>query len=130
MADMNSTNVNSGRSTGKSSTSTSTSSFKSSDAMSPQFSNTPHYGGIESETSTRASGSMMNRGMDAIQPLLSNIRTRVTANPWVGVGVAAGVCLGIGYMLGRRFIPSMPSVSTSPYVDRPLSENMGINSAF
>ena len=129
MADMNSTNVNSGRTTGKSSTSTS--SFKSSDAMSPEFSNSPRYAGIESETSTHASGSMMNRGMEAIEPLLSNIRTRVTANPWLGVGVTAGVCLGIGYMLGRRFVsPSVPSVSTSSYADRPLSENMGINSAF
>lgn len=40
--------------------------------------------------------------VDMAKPYVSNVRTQVSENPWIGVGVAAGVFLTLGYLLGRR----------------------------
>jgi ElaB/YqjD/DUF883 family membrane-anchored ribosome-binding protein len=57
-----------------------------------------------------------NRTVESLRPVVSrgmtSARTQAEANPWITVGVAAGVSMFIGYLLGRSF-----ATERSPYAD-------------
>jgi hypothetical protein len=97
------------------------------------FANHPNIS-IDEPTTTRDSSSFyadtMNRGMESMRPVIANVRSQVAANPWLGVGVAAAACFGIGYLLGRRFAPEQSITSSyDGYVDNYSAGDGAVSSA-
>ncbi len=143
MADINNSGINTNVNSGLSglSNDVSSSSF-SATSTTESFANTPRYSDSKTSPtaeSTTASGyqqyldlgvDYITRGMDAITPVVNrsveslrpvvsrgvrSARTQVEANPWIGVGVAAGVSMFVGYLLGRSLAPTRSGSSYADY---------------
>jgi ElaB/YqjD/DUF883 family membrane-anchored ribosome-binding protein len=155
----------------------SSSSF-SATSTSESFANTPRYTGTETAMNSEAATSgyrqyldkgadYITRGMDAVAPAfnrgvesmrpvvsrgVTSVRTQAEANPWIAVGVASGVCMLLGYWLGRSLTPARSlstysdynvgmsntvGATTTPNVgvdinnqDRIASDNLGTNPSY